>query len=73
MTCAEAIAGAAMVLAQARARRDALSPRKAAEAAWYSGHPMSVDEIEALIIRQRANAVARYEEPRAQASRTAPQ
>lgn len=54
----EAIRVAGLVLAELRAERDSLGPREAAEAAWYRGHPMSVDEIEALIISQRAEAVA---------------
>lgn len=50
----EAIAGFALVIAEGRAARDALSPRAAAEAAWYPEHPLgTVDDVEALIIRQR--------------------
>lgn len=60
ITKEEAIREAGLVLAEIRANRDALGPREAAEKAWYRGHPMTVDEIEALIIRQRANAVARH-------------
>lgn len=57
----DAIRGAAIVLAEARAARDALSPRAAAEAAFYPGHRLgSVDAIEALIIRQRAAAEAAH-------------
>jgi hypothetical protein len=53
----EAIRGAALVLIEARAERDALSPRAAAEAAWYPGHELqTVDAIEALIIEQRREA-----------------
>lgn len=55
----EAIRGAGLILAEARAKRDALSPRAAAEEAWYLGHPLTVDEIEALIIRQRTDALAK--------------
>jgi hypothetical protein len=56
-TRAEAIRAAAYVLVEARIARDSLSPRAAAEAAWYPGHPLeSVDAIEALIIEQRAEA-----------------
>lgn len=58
----EAIHGAAAVLVEARALRDSMSPREAAEAAWYPGHRLvTVDAIEALIIRQRAQAVAMSE------------
>ncbi|NUP24147.1 MAG: hypothetical protein HOZ81_50445 [Streptomyces sp.] len=53
----DAIRAAALVLVEARAERDALSPRQAAEAAWYPGHRLgTVDAIEALIITQRAEA-----------------
>jgi hypothetical protein len=46
-------------LAVARAGRDALSPRAAAEAAWHPGHRLvTVEAIEALIIRQREEALA---------------
>ncbi|MEU8920026.1 hypothetical protein AB0D10_03685 [Kitasatospora sp. NPDC048545] len=42
-------------LAGARQERDTLTPRAAAEAAWYPGHRLgSVEAIEALILRQRA-------------------
>ncbi|MCX5209705.1 hypothetical protein OG689_10465 [Kitasatospora sp. NBC_00240] len=55
----EAIRAAALVLVEACAERDALSPREAAEAAWYPGHRLvTVDAIEALIIRQREEAIA---------------
>lgn len=54
----EALRAGGRVLAIARIERDALSPRAAAEAAWYPGHRLTVDQIEALIIRQRAQAVA---------------
>lgn len=53
----EAARAAGRVLAQARAERDALTPREAAEAAWYPGHRLgTVEAIEELIIRQRAEA-----------------
>lgn len=53
----EAIRRAALVLVEARADRDALSPRAAAEDAWYPGHYLgSVEAIEALIIQQRREA-----------------
>jgi hypothetical protein len=52
-----AIHAAALVLAEARAHRDSLSPREAAEEAWFPGHELgTVDAIEAGIIRQRAEA-----------------
>jgi len=64
-TRAEAIQGAARILAIARVERDALSPREAAEAAWYPGHRLrTVEAIEELIIRQRADSRARYEAER---------
>lgn len=59
ITEAEAIREAGLVLAEIRADRDALSPRAAAEKAWYRGHPLTVDAIEALIVRQRADARAK--------------
>jgi hypothetical protein len=55
-TKAEAIRSAGRGFAIARAERDARSPRAAAEAAWYPGHRLTVDGIEALITAQRANA-----------------
>jgi hypothetical protein len=57
MTREQCLAGAGLVFAQARAERDALVPRAAAEAAWHCGHRLSVDAIEALIIAQRAEAM----------------
>ncbi|WP_354643953.1 hypothetical protein [Kitasatospora camelliae] len=60
ITRAAAIRGAAIVFAEARAARDALTPRQAAEAAYYPGHRLgSVDAIEQLIIRQRQQAAAK--------------
>lgn len=57
----DAIRGAARVLVEARAERDALSPRQAAEAAWYPGHRLeTVDAIEALIVAQRTEAEQRH-------------
>lgn len=57
-TRTEAIQAAGQILAMARAKRDSLSPQAAAEAAWYPSHPLgSVEAIEALIIKQRAEAV----------------
>lgn len=56
-TRAEAIRAAAYVLVEARIARDSLSPRAAAEAAYYPGHRLgSVEAIEALIVSQRAEA-----------------
>jgi hypothetical protein len=52
----EAIRGAGTVLAEARRKRDALGPRTAAQRAWYQGHPLTVKEIEALIVRHRDEA-----------------
>lgn len=58
----EAIRAAVAVFLEARAIRDAKSPREAAEAAWYPGHRLvTVDAIEALIIRQREEAIAMSE------------
>lgn len=55
------IAAAARILGRARAERDALPAREAAEAAYVPGGP-SVDELEALILRQRAEALAQVRE-----------
>lgn len=54
-TYAQAIADAAQVLADARAHRDSLTPEAAAAEAYVPGGP-TVDEIAALIRRQRAEA-----------------
>jgi hypothetical protein len=62
----EAIRAAALVLVEARAERDALSPHAAAEAAWYPGHRLgTIEAIEELIVRQRAEAelAARHQLP----------
>lgn len=49
-----AVQAAAAALVDAVAERAALTPREAAEAAYYPGHPLgSVDAIEAEIIRRR--------------------
>jgi hypothetical protein len=49
-----AIRGAADALVNAVAERASRTPREAAEAAFYPGHPLgSVDAIEAEIIRRR--------------------
>lgn len=55
------ISAAARILGRARAERDALPAREAAEAAYVPGGP-SVDELEALILRQRAEALAQVRE-----------
>lgn len=58
----EAIQAAGLVFALARIQRDSLTPRAAAEAAYYVGHRLgSVDAIEALIIRQRQDALVQAE------------
>ncbi|PXY16716.1 hypothetical protein [Prauserella flavalba] len=57
----EAIEKAAHIFALACAEPDALPPRLAAEAAWYSGGP-SVDEIEAKIREMRGLPPADTEE-----------
>lgn len=52
---ARAVRAAADALADAVAERAARTPREAAEAAYYPGHPLgSVEAIEAEIIRRRA-------------------
>ncbi|WP_146615654.1 hypothetical protein [Nonomuraea aridisoli] len=58
-TRAEALTAAGRILAQARARRDALSPEDAARAAYTPGGP-STDELAALIREQRAVAAAEF-------------
>jgi len=57
MTRAEAIRAAGAVLARARAERDALPPRQAAELAHYSGGP-SIEDIERRIRLMRGLPVA---------------
>lgn len=52
---ARAVRSAAEILVDAVAERAARTPREAAEAAYYPGHPLgSVDAIEAEITRRRA-------------------
>ncbi|MFI9600377.1 hypothetical protein ACIHCX_10930 [Streptomyces sp. NPDC052043] len=52
---ARAVRAAADALVDAVAERAGRSPREAAEAAFYPGHPLgSVDAIEAEIARRRA-------------------
>lgn len=64
-TRAEAVQGSTRDFAIARAERDARTPREAAEAAWWPGHQLrTVEAIEELIIRQRAESRARYEAKR---------
>lgn len=58
-TRAKAIRAAAEALVAAVAERASLTPREAAGAAWYPGHPLgSVEAIEAEIVRRRAAEVA---------------
>ncbi|WP_405911327.1 hypothetical protein OG529_04135 [Streptomyces longwoodensis] len=52
---AKAIRAAAEALVDAVAERASRTPREAAEAAFYPGHPLgSVEAIEAEIIRRRS-------------------
>jgi len=54
-----AVRAAAEALVDAVAERASRTPREAAEAAWYPGHPLgSVEVIEAEIIRRRAAEAA---------------
>lgn len=54
MIKAKAIRAAAAALLDAVAERASRTPREAAEAAFYPGHPLgSVDAIEAEIVRRR--------------------
>lgn len=56
---ARAVRAAADALADAVAERAARTPREAAEAAYYPGHPLgSVEAIEAEIIRCRTIAAS---------------
>ncbi|MFE7837462.1 hypothetical protein ACFU53_15910 [Streptomyces sp. NPDC057474] len=55
----QAIRAAAESLIDAVAERALRTPREAAEAAWYPGHPLgSIEAIEAEIIRRRAAGTA---------------
>ncbi|MGW1587274.1 hypothetical protein [Streptomyces sp. NPDC002386] len=55
LTRSRAVRAAADALVDAVAERAARSPREAAEAAFYPGHPLgSVEAIEAEIVRRRA-------------------
>ncbi|MFE5658317.1 hypothetical protein ACFQ9H_19270 [Streptomyces sp. NPDC056517] len=50
-----AVRAAAQALIDAVAERATRTPRQAAEAAYYPGHPLgSVEAIEAAIVRRRA-------------------
>lgn len=60
----EAIRAAAEVLLDAVAERAARTPREAAEAAYYPGHPLgTVEAIEAEIIQRREQDSAPAELP----------
>lgn len=51
----QVVRAVAAALIQAVAERASRTPREAAEAAYYPGHPLgSVEAIEAVIIRRRA-------------------
>jgi hypothetical protein len=54
---AEALAAAGRVLAEARVRRDSLSPEEAAQAAYVPGG-RSVEELTAIVREQRRRARA---------------
>lgn len=56
----EAIAAAGLILRQARTTRDSLPPREAALLALRPDGP-PLEEVEALIIRHRAEAIAARE------------
>lgn len=58
-TRTRAIQAAAEALVDAVAERAARTPREAAEAAFYPGHPLgTVEAIEAAIIRRREQETA---------------
>ncbi|BDH04855.1 hypothetical protein [Streptomyces seoulensis] len=60
----ECIRGAAEVLVSAVRLRASRTPREAAQAAYYPGHPLgSVEAIEAEIIRRRQRHAALAELP----------
>ncbi|MFJ6215121.1 hypothetical protein ACIQGZ_17555 [Streptomyces sp. NPDC092296] len=52
----QAIANAARALIRAVTAQAAMDPRTAAEGAWYPGHPLTVEEIEARITARRQRA-----------------
>lgn len=57
----KAIRAAAQALVDAVTERASRTPREAAEAAWYPGHPLgSVEAIEAEIVRRRAADAAAF-------------
>lgn len=59
MTRGEYIDSIATALLRAVEQRESLPARRAAEAAWYPGHPLgSVETIEAAIIQRRAEDAA---------------
>lgn len=61
-----AIEAAASALVDAVMERASRTPREAAEAAWYPGHPLvSVEAIEAEIVRRRELDVLAYAPPTA--------
>jgi hypothetical protein len=61
----EAIKAAGRAWAVTRVERDAMTPREAAEAAWYPYHPLgTVEAIEKLIILRREQALAALEPQR---------
>lgn len=54
-----AVRAAAEALVDAVTERASRTPREAAEAAWYPGHPLgSIEAIEVEIVRRRAAEVA---------------
>lgn len=54
MTRDEAVSRAAQIVVDACARRDAMTPREAAEAAWSPGCGRTVEQLEELIRADRA-------------------
>lgn len=55
-TRAECIRATAEALVAAVAERESRTPKEAARAAWYPGHPLaSVEAIEAEIVRRRTS------------------
>lgn len=49
----ECLREAAQILVNSSAEQAACTPRQAAEAAWYRGHHLTVDQIEDLIRERR--------------------
>lgn len=65
----EAIAAFATEFMRAAAVRASMTPRAAAEAAWYPGHPLgSIEAIEAKIRARRAEQAAEQQIPQATAA-----